>query len=501
MKNIKIKNPISEICKLYKFHIFSISIILSAFNVSAQSGLYYNVETTSVFSSGCFSPFWLTANRYGITSVGNKWGYLRAGVAREKSINNNWKFEYGTDIIIGKNLSYEIFLQQIYADVSWRCIRLIIGKKERPGELKNSNLSTGALIESGNASPIPQVRIEIPEYHDFFGTNGWLTLRGHIAYGWFDDGNWQQNWVADGTRYAKNVLYHSKSIFWKVGREQSFPLIYEGGIQFATQFGGKIYNYMNYSGENFKMPTRLKDFWNIFAFSAGDGKYDLGDQLNVAGNHLGSYHLSLKWSKEKWSLRGYYEHMFEDHSGMFWEYGLWKDCLVGTELQFNTLGWIENIVLEYFNSRDQSGPVCHDATDEIPDQISAVDDYFEHHTYPCWQQYAMNIGSPLITSCIYNKNHLFRIYNNRVEAFHIGISGSATKKLTYRMMLTKSHNWGTYNIPYTEIRRNISGLIEISYTLRTNGFSGTLSFAFDDGELYGNNKGIMLGIKKCGKFF
>lgn len=500
-ENIRMKNLINIIGKLYKYLIVSISIILSTFNVSAQSELYYNLEITSVISSGLFSPFWLSVNRCGISSVGKKWGYLRTGIAGKESINNNWRFEYGADIIAEKNLSHYIFVQQMYADVLWRWLRLSVGKKERSGELKNSNLSTGALIESGNAAPIPQVRIEIPEYHDFCGTDGLLGLRGHIAYGWFGDGNWQENWVSDGGRYAKNILYHSKSLFWKIGKEQCFPLTYEGGVLFATQFGGKIYNYMNKPEKDFKMPTRLKDFWNVFVFSAGDKRYDLGDQLNVAGNHLGSYHLSLKWGKYNWSIRGYYEHMFEDHSGMFWEYGLWKDCLVGVELKFKEFSLIDNFVVEYFNSRDQAGPVNHDATEEIPDQISAIDDYFDHHTYPCWQQYGMTIGTPLITSCLYNESHIFNIYNNRVEAFHAGVSGQPIKRLNYRILLTKSHNWGTYKSPFTNIKNNLSGLIEFSYMPNwAEGFSGTISFAFDKGELYGNNKGIMFAIKKCGIF-
>ena len=485
-----------------KRHIISFFIIVCAFDAFAQSALYYNVEGGTVFSSGNVSPFWLSAGRHGISSIHNKWGCMRMSITGIETFKKNWSLEYGTDIIAGKNLSYDIILQQLYVDVSWRCLQLSIGKKERMGELKNSNLSTGALIESGNAAPIPQVRIEIPDYRDIFGTNGWFTLRGHIAYGWFDDGKWQQEWVAEGKRYAKNILYHSKSLFWKVGKEQSFPLSYEGGIQFASQFGGKIYNYTNDSGFNFKMPTRFKDFWNVFIFSSGDEKYDLGDRINVAGNHLGSYHLSLKWSGNRWSIRGYYEHMFEDHSGMFWEYGLWKDCLVGVQLQLEKFGLLENIVFEYFNSRDQAGPINHDATDEIPDQTSAKDDYFDHHTYPCWQQYGMTIGTPLITSCLYNESHIFNIYNNRVEAFHAGVSGHPTKRLNYRILLTKSHNWGTYKTPFAMIKSNLSGLMEISYMPHwAEGFSGTFSLAFDKGELYGNNRGIMFGIKKRGRIF
>ena len=501
MRNIYLKFLGLSKCKLYRFYALFILIAIFPCNVVAQSALSYNAEINGSVSTGNFSPFWLSANKHGVSSIKNGWGYMRMEVTDERVFKKKWNLEYGTDIIIGRSLIYNIFIQQIYADVSWRWLRISVGKKERTGELKNHSLSTGGLIESGNAAPIPQVRIEMPRYCDFPGTKGWLGLRGHIAYGWFDDGRWQHDWVAEGTRYAKNVLYHSKSLFWKIGKEQYFPLSYEGGVQFASQFGGTIYNYMNKNGVNYKMPTRLKDFWNIFIYSSGDGKYDLGDRLSVAGNHLGSYHLSLKWNRKYWSLRGYYEHMFEDHSGMFWEYGLWKDCLAGVELQIKGLEWINNIVFEYFNSRDQAGPIYHDATGEIPDQISAVDDYFDHHAYPCWQQYGASIGTPLITSCLYNKNHRFIVYNNRVEAFHIGVSGQPTKEFAYRTLLTKSRNWGTYKKPFTEIMSNISALFEIFYTPRwSDGFSGSLSLAFDKGELYGDNKGIMFAIKKNGKF-
>ena len=122
-----------------------------------------------------------------------------------------------------------------------------------------------------------------------------VTTRGHIAYGFFTDGNWQEDWAAPGTRYAKNVLYHSKSLLWKVGKEQKFPLTYEGGVQFSSLFGGTVYNIKDRPGVDYEAPTDLKAFWDIFAFSSGDKRYTIGDQLAVAGNHVGSYHMSLKW--------------------------------------------------------------------------------------------------------------------------------------------------------------------------------------------------------------
>lgn len=482
------------------FFLTATILLLSA--TKAQSTLGYSVEASGVSATGNYSPYWFTSNKHGISSIDKEWGYLRAGVSGETALKKEWKLSYGADIVGGKNTASDIFVQQAYFDIAWRWLQLSVGKKERTGELKNFALSTGALVESGNASPIPQVRIEVPEYKDFFGTNGWFGLRGHIAYGFFTDGNWQEDWAAPGTRYAKDILYHSKALFWKVGKEQEFPLTYEGGVQISSQFGGNVYNIKNKQGVNYEAPTNLKAFWDILAFLSGDNNYTIGDQVNVAGNHIGSYHLSLKWNKEKWSLRGYYEHMFEDHSGMFWEYGLWKDCLAGAELKLNKFKWLNNIVFEYFNSRDQAGPIYHDTTSEIPDQISAVDNYYWHITYPCWQQYGMTIGSPLITSCIYNNNNKFNIYNSRVEAFHIGISGEPLSELSYRILFTKSHNWGTYVTPYTSIKGNISTLFELTYAPRwAKGFKLNTAFAIDDGELYGNNRGFMLGIKKTGKIF
>ena len=467
----------------------------------SQTKLTYNIDILGVASDGKYSPFWLSANRYGLSSVKSDWGYLRAAIKGTSLLKGNWRFDYAVDVVGGHNTASNFFMQQFYVDVSWRWLRFSFGKKEREGEFKDIFLSTGSLVESGNASPIPQIRIEIPEYKDFFSTNGWFGLRGHIAYGWFSDGDWQKDWVAYGKRFAKNVLYHSKSVFWKLGKEEVFPLTYEGGVQVSSQFGGTVYNYQNIEGNDVSIPARFKDFIDVFFFRGGSEETPKMEQVNVLGNHVGSYHLSLKYSTDNWSLRGYYEHMFEDHSGMFWEYGLWKDCLLGVELETKRK-CLNKIVFEYFNSREQAGPINHDSTDDIPDQISGADQYYNNFTYPCWQQYGMVIGSPLITSCVYNEDKNLIIYNNRVETFHFGFMGGLLDDMNYRILLTKSYNWGTYTNPFIDIQKNVSGLFELAYLPKwAKGFGVSLSFAFDEGELYGNNRGFVLGIRKSGKIF
>ena len=111
----------------------------------------------------------------------------------------------------------------------------------------------------------------------------------------------------------------------------------------------------------------------------------------------------------------------------------------------------------------------------------------------------MTIGTPLVTSPIYNENHILSPYNNRVEAFHFGIEGQPLKSLGYRMLLTKSNNWGSYDHPFTDIKGNLSGLFELTYSPSwVKDWSATASFAFDNGELYNDNTGVMLTIRKNG---
>lgn len=462
-------------------------------------GLDYKVEFGGALSGGSYTPFWHVSNRQGVGSVESQSGYMRATVAGWNRIDANWSVAYGADFIVAHNHTSEVYIQQAFADVNWRRFTLSLGQKERWSNFKNNRLTTGGLTESGNARPIPQIRLEVPQYWDIFGTKGWFTLRGHVAYGWFTDGEWQKDFTAPGDERTTGVRYHSKAGYFKFGNEKKFPLTYEFGIEMVAQFAGSVYNLGNRKGDNHHNPSGVMDYLKIFFMDSGSSDYHGMDQVNVAGNHLGSWHTAVTWHGKDYNIKGYYEHTFEDHSQMFWEYGLWNEQLVGVELELKDYGWIKNIAVEYFNLKNQSGPIYHDTTGKIPDQISCGDDNYNHGWYLGWFNYGMIIGSPLCTSPIYNTNKRIKCYNNRVEAFHFGVEGELCRELDYCLLLTKSNNWGTYNNPFTDIENNLSGMVELGYTPKNlKGWSVTASFAFDNGNLYGNNSGGMLTISKKG---
>jgi hypothetical protein len=138
----------------------------------------------------------------------------------------------------------------------------------------------------------------------------------------------------------------------------------------------------------------------------------------------------------------------------------------------------------------------HDSNAVFPDQISCRDDNYNHGLYPGWFNYGQIIATPLCTSPIYNTNGIQRILNNRVEAFHIGLEGDAMDWLGYRVLYTCSNNWGTYEVPFKDIKVNRSAMLELTFKPQVmRGWSIAASLALDNGDLYGNNCGGMLTIK------
>lgn len=460
-------------------------------------------EAGGAYGSGGYAPFWHMANRQGLCSHKNNMFYTRLG-AEGKNIfsNREMTLEWGTDIVAGHNLTSSVYIQQAYIDFQWKRFRVSLGQKERWGELPNHRLSTGSLVESGNARPVPQMRLELPEYWNIPGTKGWFAIRGHLAYGIFTDGKWQEEFFnKEASPYAVNTLYHSKAGFMRLGNEERFPLTAEIGLHMVTQFGGICHNTDRRPGETFENPIRLKDFFYALIPLSGDASYNVSDRANVAGNMLGSWQGAITWNDNNWKLRTYYEHTFEDHSQLFWEYGLWTEQLVGLELELKNFNWVKNIAVEYFNLKDQSGPIYHDKNSLFPDQISSRDNNYNHEKYPGWFNYGLMISTPLCTSPIYNTNGIQYCYNNRVEAFHFGIEGEPLEWLGYRTLYTHSNNWGAYRAPFKDIKKNNSFLLELTFHPQImKGWSVAASFAFDNGNLYGNNYCGLLTIKGCNIF-
>lgn len=489
-------------------HTFSILILsVVSLNTFAQSdlgkGISYSVEAEGTISSGDNAPLWLSSNKQGLGSVESNSGFERISITRDIETDSlrNWKRGYGVDVVLNQNSTSDFLIHQAYFETAYKKISLTVGAKERQIDMRNNNLTSGGLSLGINAIPIPQVLVDV-DYFSIPGTNHWWKWKGRMGYGMTTDGNWQESWSYEKAKYNDNSLYHEKALYWKVGREEVFPLTFEIGIQMFAQFGGKSYNVTGRNYHDSSIPLKhasnLNAFWHAFWPMGSDGDVTDGTVKNIEGNQLGSYQFVFTWTDKNWKARAYFERFFEDHSMLTVQYGFY-DHLLGIDVQLPKNKFVSNVLVEHLSTKDQSGPVYHDKTHNIPDAIAGMDDYYNHGQYSGWQHWGMGLGNPLITSPIYNSNHYINFANNRVQAWHFGLDGQPTDEIDWRMLFSFTRNWGTYYYPNAEVLNQNYFLMEIGYAPKAlKGWSGRVAIAIDHGKQIGNSTGTQLTICKRG---
>ena len=491
----------------HKYLFFSLlllaAVLPQAANAQAKRLFHdvdYGVEISATASTGDNAPLWLSANRYGLSSAEASSGYLRAHIGRSTQADSarRWRIGYGLNIAAAVNNTSTFIVHQAFADFDWRALRLSVGAKERGEALKNAALSSGGLTLSDNARPVPQVRIELPEFWSIPGTRGWLAIKGHIAYGVYTDNAFQRDVHPEGGIYSQNSLFHSKAGFLRIGNTEKFPLTFTGGLEMAAQFGGEAWNVgkrdddPNFDNSHVKAGHGFSSFWHAF-IPGGSDAFD-GDYKNNEGNQLGSWHLQLAWNAKSWGLKVYAEHFFEDHSQMFLQYG-WKDMLWGIEATLPKNPVVSTVLYEHIRTTDQTGGLYHDATDALPVQTSGVDNYYNHSFYGAWQHWGQALGNPLLISPIYNADGSLTFRDNRVTAHHIGLSGQPLPTLSYRLLFSHIRSLGTYANPAETPRHGSHFLVEAAYTpQRLKQLSVKAAFATSAGQLPGTSVGGMITL-------
>ncbi len=480
-----------------------IATLSTLFPLSAKAewndSIRYHGEIGMDFAGGAHTPFWMANNKYGLSSIEKNNGYLRLGAFKDMDRSKDRRFSWGAgaDLAVAARFSSVFIVQQLYGEVRYRCLDLMFGQKELNGFMNNSDLGSGNLMFSGNARPIPQLRVGIFDYADFWGTKGWLGVKLYGAFGMYTDNRWIKSWAGNNS-YTLNTLYHSKAIAFRVGNTRIFPLEFELGLEMATQFGGDRYA----DGKLVrKMPRGWKNWVKAVFPMKGGSDTPASDQLNVEGNMLGSWNFALAWRPaEDWNVKLYYEHFFEDHSMMTFDYP-WKDGLYGVQAKFPKNRWVSEAVYEFLYTKDQSGAVYWDHTPEINEQVSGIDNYYNNYNYNGWQNWGMGIGNPLVISPIYNSNHQMAFLCNRVWAHHIGIKGDPLPQLGYRLMASYSKGWGTYGKPFNDVKSNFNLLAEINWKPEMlKGWEGSFGFGMDAGSMLGNSYGVSIKISKTGWF-
>lgn len=473
--------------------------------LQAQYPIKYEVTASATAGGGKFNPYYLVSNRHGIMSVEPNSGYLRGSIEKQTEKYSRFSYGFGLDLATAYRNNSTFWIQQLYAEIKYRCLLLTVGSKEYNGTMKNHLLSSGSMVWSGNARPIPEIRLSIPEFVAVPFTNSWLQIKGDISYGFFTDNSFlKNNFDHPNSFVCTDVLYHQKKIFFRSKENQ--PFIVTLGAELAAQFGGKRTVYIDGVPHYEKDKVTFLDFFNILIPGKGAKHTSVTDKAYYYGNHLGAWHGIFEYKfKNKSRVKGYFEWFFEDGSGMGklngWD-GLW-----GIEYNSGNANLLSGLVIEYLQTTNQSGPIHWNPNDAYWTQLTEVqatgaDDYYNNACYNGWAHYGMSAGTPLLKSPVYNKDGYLRFTDNRVKALHIGINGYFTTQWNYRILASYRKSWGTPFIPVSIPKNATSALLEITYTpQKWEGWSFCGAFSIDHGSLYGNNTAAAVSVRKTGFIF
>ena len=464
----------------------------------ATSSVEGEVSLSGEANNG-YSPFWMHANQNGLNEIIGSSVTLNAYVGHDDHDKpGNWHLSWGLGVQVDYDGEFRVLVPDAFVDFDYKKVCLSVGSKIRRNNELKGDLTSGSQTFGNNALPVPSVRFELPEY---WNISPWIGIKGHFSYGMMTDGNWQKDYLQPDDaavfkpRYAKNILLHTKAGYLRVGNVEKFPLTLEGGLEMATQFGGTVYNYGD-TNETIEMPSGIKDFVKAI-YSGGSDATD-GPYANAGGNTLGSWLVALTYHGKGWKAKAYFDHFFEDHSQMFWQYP-WKDMLYGGEVRLPKNPVVSTILYEHLRTTDQSGPIYHDKTANFPTAIYGQDDYYNNHVYAAWQYAGFSVGNALLPSPIYNTDGNIRFYDNRIKASHIGIEGNPTKEIEYRILYTHEKSWGTYSNPHTDPVKADFLMIEATYSPhQVKGLSIGAAYGQNWGKLLGESKGAMLTVSYSG---
>ncbi len=458
-------------------------LILIGSSSSAQTdSIRYQIEMKGNASSNSNSPFWLQNNQYGVIPFDPNSLTFFAKIEKSKTVSDRiFDYNFVSSAYINVANKTSAILHELYLNGRLWVFNASVGMHEENFGNQDETLSGGGFLFSKNARPMPKIFIGIEDFTPLFFKNRLIEIKGGVSHGWFTD-----------QIYTNDLLMHHKYGSVRVGGNKS-PIHAQYSLDHAAQWGGNI------QGVG-AQPSGFNDFVDVFFARGGSSASTLFEQINVGGNHIIAQGLKLELTVKDYELNAYWQHVAEDKPiRILWNSVNVTDGLWGVSIKNKNFPFVKKLLYEYLNTTDQSGPF-HDMDGVV---YGGADSYFNNYLYQNgWTHYGRTIGTPFITSPVYNKNKEIQIINNRVKVHHFGIEGEY-KKYYYKVLSSFTNNYGSYsdypnetNLSSTNMLFEINKHFEKLFNLEAG-----ISVGIDVGEAYGNNVGVLFKISKRGVLF
>lgn len=377
---------------------------ITSLSLIGQGDLSINLIEEFNISSADSVPHYIKANNWGL--VENDFLQSQTVVDLDYTYEINNKLSLETGLVSGFHLGeneQKVILGEIYGEINYNLFYASFGKKRETLGGSSNELTSGSMMISSNASPIPKVSIGIAEFMTIPYTFDVISIKGGLSHGWFE-----------GNREIDNVFLHEKSFFIKAytpfGLEPYF------GLMHAAQWGGE-----DSSGS--LMDLTFENYLKVFIADGGGSDSSINEQNNSLGNHLGTFEYGLYGKYEPISFHIYYQHFFEDGSGRRFKNiydGLW-----GIELKPEVGNIWDSLLFEFLTTKHQSGNKHGEHNGKV---YIGLDGYYTNYRYKNgWTHLNNIIGNSFFSST--GEDDSYKVANNRMNVLHLGISGEITQKI------------------------------------------------------------------------
>ena len=426
-----------------------------------------NISTTGIAGTGSSLPFWFLQNNLGKYSKDSNFQELTEGkISGEFLLSKKRKLFYGTDIaLLATEHDFDAKIIQFYAGLKGKILTLKGGTfadEEILGGLSSTN---GEIVRSLNYRPYPMIRLSTSGYIPFIFAHKWFRFKAE-----FDEG------LLHDTRMVYHPHLQHKSLDLLFLTENSWQLT--AGFNTYVFWGGTL-------SDGTELPHSFSDYLRYLSGSSGSSDFMITEQINVAGNQLGSYRITVNKDYDSFSIQFRICHPFEDHSGM--ELKNWSNNLLSLYIiKKKNHTFMDKFIVEFLYTKNQS-----------PNNIKEYDNYFNHYIYKTGFSYkGFCMGDPLFYPLSINSEGIYSGFeNNRISAFNFGAKGFLSERINYKVMFSYSHNFGTYNQHYDSVKKQFSSLIKISRKCRSLPLDISAGFAADFGDLLSNSSGLSIGCR------
>lgn len=464
------------------FRLIFCLFLLSSFTLNAvaqKDTVDFEVGVQSVLSSGKTAPFWIHSGHNGHVPIEKSSMSVEIGLLKKyQHPDRLFDCSVGASAHVDAvGSGVELDLHELFINTRLWILNFNIGSRIKQIGNQDQTLSSGGLLFSNNAEPIPSLFVGIEEFTPLFFKNGFFEVKGGLSHGLFKD-----------NAYVKNMLFHHKYAYVRLGGKGIVRFQY--GLDHAAQWGGNVPGYG-------QQPDGFKDFINIMLLRSGSNSNIGFEQINMGGNHLISQSMRLDINLGGTEIGAYWQNINEDKPiRLLWNSVNVYDGLWGFSVKNKRFPIIKGFLYEYLNTTDQNGPY-HDKDGIV---YGGADTYFNNYLYASgWTNYGRTIGTPFITSPLYNTDGSLQLVNTRVQAHHFGLEGEVSG-YGFKVLNSYSKNYGNYSAPFR--KDAVSLLVEVNKTFeKWWGLEAALSVGADWGQMYGRNTGLLFKITKRGELF